>query len=235
MTEYKNEWGMLYLQDCMEYMKNIPDKYYELAIVDPPYNIPDKITNKDKIKIYAGNKFAIRYDKKKWDNEKPDKKYWNELFRISKNQIICGANYFCDNLPISRGWIFWDKMGNGMSSVNNELLWTSFDISIKTFQRCHGLDKGFLNDHDVFHPTTKPIALYRWLLQNYAKPNDKIFDSHVGSASSFIACMELGFNFTGCELDADYFNSSVERIKLHEAKIKNKFYLPKDNNLFKDI
>jgi site-specific DNA-methyltransferase (adenine-specific) len=229
----KNE---IYNMDCMEFMKDIPDNYYELAIVDPPYGIHDKITNHNKTKINEGNKFALRYDKKEWDKNRPDKTYWFELFRISKNQIVCGANYFCNFLPISRGWIIWDKMGNGMSSVNNELLWTSLDISIKTFQRCHGLDKGFLNDHEVFHPTTKPVALYKWLLKNYAKPNDKIFDSHVGSGSSRIAAYELGFNFEGCELDKDYHEAQELRFFEFKKKFHNEFYIPEDQNLLlKDL
>lgn len=225
--------NIVYNCDCMDKIRKYPDKYFELAIVDPEYGIEKKITNHDKKKVYAGNKFAIRYDKKKWDKKRPDKKYWNELFRISKNQIVCGGNYFCNILPVSRGWIVWDKIGKGMSSVNDELLWTSFDISIKTFKRCHGLNKGFLNDHEVFHPTTKPVALYRWLLQNYAKEGDKIFDSHVGSGSSRIACYELGFDFVGCELDHDYWESQEKRFKLAKAKIDNRFYLPEDEkNLF---
>ena len=198
--------------DCMDIMKDIPDKYFELAIVDPPYGIHDKITNNNSTTKNNGNNFALMYDKKQWDRNRPDKKYFDELFRISKNQIICGANYFVEFLPVSRGWIVWDKMVDGMSSVNNELIFTSFDLSIKKFKRPHGLDKGFMNKEGRnIHPTQKPIALYRWLLQNYAKPGDKIIDTHSGSGSCAIACHLEKFDFLAIEKDKNYFDASVKR------------------------
>jgi len=203
-----------YNMDCMKGMAQFPDKYFDLGIVDPPYGIHDKITNNNKLKISKGNKFAIRYDQKVWDKKRPDKKYFIELFRISKNQIICGANYFVEYLPVSRGWIFWNKLGDNLTVVNNELIFTSFDVSIKQFTRCHGLDKGFMRKDKPIHPTEKPIALYRWTLQNYAKPGWKLLDTHVGSASSLIAFEWEGFfDYVGFELDKDYYHDAKNRLE----------------------
>jgi site-specific DNA-methyltransferase (adenine-specific) len=207
-------WNVILHGDCMDLMKHFNDKEINLSIVDPPYGIHDKITNNGSMTKNKGNKFAMLYDKKQWDKKRPDNKYFNELFRISKNQIICGANYFVEFLPVSRGWILWDKMGEGLSVVNDELIFTSFDLSIKKFIRCHGMDKGFMNKEGAnIHPTQKPVALYRWLLQNYAKPGDKIIDTHSGSGSLACACHIEKFDFLAIEKDADYHKSSCERLE----------------------
>jgi site-specific DNA-methyltransferase (adenine-specific) len=208
-------WNVILHGDCMDLMKHFKDKEINLSIVDPPYGIHDKITNNGSMTKSKGNKFAMLYDKKQWDKSRPDKNYFNELIRISQNQIICGANYFVQFLKPSRGWIVWDKQGEGMSSVNNELIFTSFDISIKTFSRCHGLDKGFMirDGFGSIHPTQKPIALYRWLLQNYAKPGDKIIDTHSGSGSLACACHLEKFDFLAIEKDEDYHTASVKRLE----------------------
>jgi len=208
----------LYNCDNMELMARYPDNYFDLAIVDPPYGIHDKLCRKDSPKNKS--KFNTLYYEKQWDKNRPSKEYWEELKRVSKNQIIFGANYFVEFLSVSRGWIFWDKMGDGMSSVNNELIYTSFDISIKTFKRCHGMDKGFLADHKVFHPTTKPQKLYKWILDKYAKPNDKILDTHLGSASIAIACHDYGFELVACELDKEYYDKALQRVKNHISQTK---------------
>ena len=157
----------MYNCDCMDFMEDC-DKY-DLAIVDPPYGIEKKISTGGGSHTKSKVKFHQRYKEngKNWDNKRPDKYYWKALFDSSDNQIVFGGNYFCENLPISRGWAFWDKQGKNMTTVNDELIWTSFDVSIKTFSRCHGMDKGFMADHKVFHPTTKPVQLYKWLLKNY--------------------------------------------------------------------
>jgi site-specific DNA-methyltransferase (adenine-specific) len=209
-------------EDNMLLMARYPDKYFDLAIVDPPYGIHNKITNNGNLTQSKGNKFAINYDKKQWDKFRPINDYWEELLRVSKNQIVCGGNYFAEKLPVSRGWIVWDKQGEGMSSVNNELIYTSFDISIKTFSRCHGLDKGFMAKgiDKVFHPTQKPQKLYKWLLDNYAKEGDKILDTHLGSGSIAIACHDYGFDLTACELDKEYFDKAMERITNHTNQQK---------------
>ena len=200
----------LYHGDCMDYMKGCEDNAFDLAIVDPPYGIDKKISTS--CKENKGNKFATLYNEKRWDKLRPSADYFRELSRVSKNRIICGANYFVENLPVSRGWVVWDKQGEGVTSVNNELIYTSFDISIKTFSRCHGLDKGFMNKSHVIHPTQKPIKLYDWLLINYAEPDQKILDTHLGSGSSAIAAHYFGCEFVGIEIDEDYFNASIERI-----------------------
>ena len=205
----------MYNCDCMEFMKDC-DKY-DLAIVDPPYGIENKISTGGGSHTKSKVKFHQRYKEngKSWDNKRPDKYYWKVLFDSSDNQIVFGGNYFCENLPISRGWAVWDKQGKNMTTVNDELIWTSFDIPIKTFSRCHGMDKGFMADHKVFHPTTKPVQLYKWLLTNYAKEGDTILDTHGGSMSIAIACWDLGFDLDIIELDEDYFNDAVKRFEQH--------------------
>ena len=210
----------LYNCDNMELMARYPDNYFDLAIVDPPYGIDSKISTTSSLN--KGNKFAQLYNEKRWDKFRPENEYWNELLRVSKNQIVCGGNYFAEKLPVSRGWIVWDKQGEGVTSVNNELMWTSFDVSIKTFSRCHGLDKGFMakGTDKVFHPTQKPVKLYKWLLDNYAKPNDKILDTHLGSMSIAIACHDYGFELVGAELDEEYYKKGIQRVKNHVSQQK---------------
>jgi len=205
----------------MALMARFPDKHFELAVLDPPYGIGEKLTNGGGSHTKSKSKFHQLYKEKNkdWDI-KPPKEYWDEVFRVTQNQIVCGANYFASSLPVSRGWVFWDKQGEGMSSVNNELIYTSFDVSIKTFSRCHGKDKGCLADHKVFHPTTKPVALYKWLLTRYAKPGDKILDTHLGSGSLAIACHDLKFDLTACELDKDYFDAATKRLENHRRQTK---------------
>ena len=205
----------------MEYMAGLEDNAFDLAIVDPPYGIDNKISTTSREN--KGNKFAILYNKKRWDKKRPKEEYWNELLRVSKNQIVCGANYFSVYLPVSRGWILWEKLGGRMTSVNDELIYTSFDVSIKKFSRCHGLDKGFMNESIVIHPTQKPIRLYDWLLQNYAKPEMRILDTHLGSGSSAIAAHYFGCDFTGCEIDKDYFDSAQKRIDKETRQIAFKY------------
>jgi site-specific DNA-methyltransferase (adenine-specific) len=149
---------------------------------------------------------------KNWDNETPTQEYFTELFRVSKNQIIWGGNYFI--LPCVRGWIFWDKNINGSSSFSDgELAWTSFDRVLRKAEITYN---GFLGaDTNRVHPTQKPVALYKWLLDKYAKEGDKILDTHLGSGSIAIACYEYGFNLTGFELDSEYYNAAKSRIENH--------------------
>jgi site-specific DNA-methyltransferase (adenine-specific) len=212
--------------DNMEFMKDIPDNYYELAIIDPEYGI-----NAGTMEMGKG-KENKKIKKSKWDKKPADKKYFNELFRISKNQIIFGGNYF--HLPIKNSWIVWDKdRKKEVSFSDGELIWTSFDFNLKIHK--HKYD-GFLGaDKDCrIHKCQKPVALYKWLLTNYAKPNDKIFDSHVGSGSIRIACHELGFDFTGCELDKDYYEAQEKRYQEWLKQYNNEFYIGEKNekNLF---
>lgn len=205
----------VYNIDNMEFMKDIPDNYYELAIVDPPYA--------------DGDNFNFRFDKL-YENKKPKRSYFNELFRISKNQIVWGGNYFTDFLPVSRFWISWFKHNPVKNFSDFELAWGSFEKVNKAIDLpSYGCNH---SDKYVIHPTQKPVKLYKECLKRYAKPNDKIFDSHVGSGSIRIACHELGFDFEGCELDKDYYEAQEKRYKEWLKQYNNEFYIGDDNNLF---
>ena len=209
------ELNRLYNMDCMEGMKQFPDKYFELAIVDPPYGIgANKMTlGNGKRKIYRGSE--------DWDREPPKPEYFSELFRVSKNQIIWGANHFISRIPIdSSCWIFWDKGTGDNDFADGELAWTSFSSTVrKYFKSWVGANAKERNETDRMHPTQKPIDLYKWLLTSYANKGDKILDTHVGSASSLIACHELGFDYIGFEIDKDYYNSAQERLEAVKAQI----------------
>lgn len=199
---------MLDLRNCdnMELMSEFEDNYFDLAIVYPPYGI-----NRDGGK--TGKNWTF-YEKKEWDSKTPDKKYFDELFRVSKNQIIWGANYMTQFIPPSMGWIYWDK-GQKLTMSDGELAFSSFERALRSvvFNRCE-IKKGTV----PFHPTQKPKALYKWLLQNYAKEGDKILDTHLGSGSIAIACHEMGFDLVGCELDTDYYNAMLKRIEIETAQ-----------------
>ena len=194
--------------DCMEFMKTIPDKYYELSIVDPPYNLGDKLVK--------GGTWSKKWQSKgaEWDVA-PSKIYFDELFRVSKNWIIWGGNYFIDNLPNCRNFIAWHKpYMDGMHSMSNvELALTSFDKNAK----CIDFNKD--SGEERIHICQKPIQLYRWLLQNYAKQGDKIFDSHGGSMSISIACDMEGFDLDICELDKEYFDAAVQRFNMYKSQL----------------
>ena len=190
--------------DCMEYMKGLPDKAFELAIVDPPYGI-----GRDGLNNSKGNgKGRKGFEFKGWDSLIPTKTYFTELKRVSKNQIIWGANYMVEYLDASMGWIFWDK-GQRIQQSDGELAYTSFDRALKVAE--YGRHE--LAIEGTIHPTQKPIILYRWLLKNYAKEGDKILDTHGGSRSLAIACHQMGFDHVSCEIDLDYHNDSVKRFK----------------------
>jgi len=199
-------------EDCMEGMARYPDKYFDLAIVDPPYGIGYDGQRKSTSK-HGGRREKVF---KGWDNKIPDEYYFNELFRVSKNQIIWGGNYFTMFLPSSMGWIFWDK-GQRINNSDGELAFTSFNRALRVFT----LNRVFILEFgDTKHPTQKPVALYKWLLQNYAKQGDKILDTHLGSGSSRIAAYEMGFDFTAFELDKEYFEAQEKRYKAHISQLK---------------
>lgn len=194
--------------DCMEYMKTMPDKYVDLCICDPPYGIGIN-HNMGRRK---GDKHSD-YKKVNWDNEIPTAEYFDELYRVSKNQIIWGANYFY--MPPTKCFIIWRKpqISEGVSFSMCEYAWASFDSTSKEWI-------GMSAENDRIHPTQKPVALYEWLLHNYAKQGDKILDTHVGSASSLIACYNMGFDYVGFELDKDYYESACKRIEENKAQIR---------------
>jgi site-specific DNA-methyltransferase (adenine-specific) len=192
-------------EDNMELMARYPDNYFDLAIVDPPYGID--INSSGRLGHYGGKG-------KTWDNETPTKKYFDELKRISQNQIIWGGNYF--ELPPTRCFLIWDKQQpEDVSFASCEYAWTSFNQSAKTFYK-----RPQNADVERIHPTQKPVALYKWILDKYAKQGDKILDTHLGSGSIAIACHEYGFELTACELDEEYYLKAVERIKNHVSQQK---------------
>jgi site-specific DNA-methyltransferase (adenine-specific) len=193
-------------------MRGLPDNYFALSICDPPYGIGidgQKLNNTNKNPKH--NRKAHEF--KDWDNEIPNKEYFEELFRVSKNQIIWGGNYFTEFLRPTKAWVFWYKGQNDLTMSDGELAWTSFEKVTRQVT----INRAELIKQNTFHPTEKPIKLYRWLLRNYAKPGDTIFDSHMGSQSSRIACHMEGFDFTGCELDPEYFEQGNQR---YEAFLK---------------
>lgn len=187
----------------MEGMKQYPDKFFDLAIVDPPYGI-DK-------QLRGGRPFGAQYKKKGWDTP-PDDAYFNELQRVSKNQIVWGGNYF--SLGRTRGFVIWDKQNDGRAFSECEFAWTSFDCVSRMFR------KRYIGQKISDHPTEKPVMLYRWLLKNYANQGDKILDTHLGSGTSRIAAYEMGFEFVGFEIDEDYFEAQEKRFKQHTAQTK---------------
>jgi site-specific DNA-methyltransferase (adenine-specific) len=202
------ELNRLYNMDCMEGMKDIPDKYFELAIVDPPYgiNINHNMGRR------KGDKRSS-YKKVTWDSEPPTAEYFEELFRVSKNQIIWGANYF--QLPPNKCFIIWQKpqISEKMSFSMCEYAWTSFDSTAKVINL-------YGQEIDRIHPTQKPIKLYKWLLHNYAKQGDKILDTHVGSGSSLIACYDMKFDYMGFEIDEEYYTAAQQRIESAMAQLR---------------
>ena len=216
MDEYENEYeemkNKIILADCMDIMKDIPDKYFDLAIVDPPYgiDIAEKLAN-GWVSKAGGTKFKA----KDWDKYTPTQEYWDELFRVSKNQIVWGGNYFMSKIQRdSPCWIFWDKNNGDSLFADGEMAWTSFDspVRLAKIHWCGSAAKHETGQNKI-HPTQKPIALYRWLLQNYAKPGDKIIDTHSGSGSLACACHLEKFDFLAIEKDEDYYKASVERLE----------------------
>ena len=194
-------------------MREKPDGFWDLVIADPPYGLDLANMNMGAGKSKKSSKIQNRkWRPKSWDKEMPTAKYFKELFRVSKNQIIWGGNYF--ELPSCKNYVIWDKeIPQGLSFADCEMAWTSFDKAPKMFRYSAYLDKG-----NKVHPTQKPVALYKWLLQNYAKPGDKILDPMMGSGSSRIAAWDMGFEYWGCELDSDYFSGQEKRFAAHTAK-----------------
>ena len=212
--------------DCIDVLKSFADNEFDLAICDPPYGIGfDKYvySNGDGAKAKGFKKQNNKVAPKNWDKGIPSKEYFYELFRVSKNQIIWGGNYFTEFLPPKMGWIYWHKKGNDASNFSDgELAWTSFDRALK-FVKYDWIGFGYINnagDDKKIHPTMKPKELYEWVLENYAKKGDKILDTHLGSGSSAIASFRLGFDFVGIEIDKDYYQSSIKRFNEQTAQVR---------------
>ena len=198
-------------EDNMELMARYPDKYFDLAIVDPPYGININVSmgrrkgdRKSDYHKFAGN-----------DSDIPSKEYFKELFRVSKNQIIWGGNYMTEFLYPSSCWLLWDKgFSEDVTFAQFEMAWTSFNSSAKKY------DFNAASNTNRIHPTQKPVALYKWLLDKYAKQGDKILDTHLGSGSIAIAAHDYGYELTACELDKEYYDKAIQRIKNHVSQLK---------------
>lgn len=208
--------------DCMEYMAGLPDKAFDLAIVDPPYGIRQDghRENQSRSKLAKSK----NYHNALWSQQRPDAEYFKELERVSKNRIIWGANHLADLFNAkSSCWIVWNKKvmsGNGNHFADSELAYGSFPTAVRSFEfEWQGMIQGNMRDKEHrIHPTQKPAALYKWLLKNYAKPGDRILDTHLGSGSSAIAAHYGGFDFVGCELDEDYYKAACKRFDAETAQ-----------------
>jgi len=200
----------LHLGDCMEAMAKMPDNAYDLAIVDPPYGLGKRTTDGGS-KRNTQTKFMDDIRRTNWDHSTPTKEYFDELNRVSKNQIIWGGNYF--ELHSYRTFVIWDKMTYVPTMSQVEMAVTSFDSPAR-------LVKINSNQSDRIHPTQKPVALYKWLLHNYAKEGDKILDTHGGSMSIALACHDMGFDLDLWELDPEYYQKGVERFNQHKAQLR---------------
>ena len=199
-------------EDNMQLMSRYEDNHFDLAIVDPPYGIGDDSSSyrgSGKLKNRFLNNNADKFSN--WDNA-PNEIYFKEIFRVSKNQIIWGGNYFA--LPRTRGFLIWDKQQPFPNFSACEYAWTSFQVPSKIF-----VQSVTRTGEIKIHPTQKPVKLYEWLLMNYAKEGDKILDTHLGSGSIAIACHNLGFDLTACELDKEYYDSAIKRIKQHQQQL----------------
>jgi site-specific DNA-methyltransferase (adenine-specific) len=209
----------LYHGDCMEAMRAMKDKAYDLAIVDPPYGI-----SQPAFRIESKNKAARPkdYHNAVYNQLAPDKNYFSDLERISRNRIIWGGNYYNDVLPVGKKWIFWDKKTEETQWGDGELAFTSFNGAIAKFVFAwNGMIQGNMKEKENrIHPTQKPVALYKWLLKNYAKPGDKILDTHGGSMSIAIACFDMGFDLDLWEIDKDYYEAGVRRFNDHKKQLK---------------
>lgn len=215
-----------YNMDCMDGMKEFPDKYFDLAVIDPPYGIGENGSkNKSRGKIAKAKDYKTFAGK---DADPPDNKFFKELFRTSKNQIIFGANHFISRIPFdSSCWIVWDKNNGNSDFADCELAWTSFKSAVRKFKYTWQgmLQEDMKNKEFRIHPTQKPVALYRWIFEKYAEKGMKILDTHVGSASSLIAAHDAGLQYVGFELDKYYYDVSKKRLEEHTAQMRIEDFL----------
>jgi site-specific DNA-methyltransferase (adenine-specific) len=203
--------NVVYHEDCIEGLKRFPDKYFDLAVVDPPYGIGEA---DGRCRTRKKHNNRVKHTKKDWDTKRPSAEYWAELMRVSKNQIVWGANYFTQYLPPSMGWIFWDKQIGGDFS-DGELAYTSFDRALKMVTKWSGN-----NGVARIHPTQKPVGLYDWIFNRYSTEGNLILDTHLGSGSSRIAAHKAGLSFVGFEIDADYYAAQEKRFKTFTSQLR---------------
>jgi len=200
--------------DCLEFMKKLPDQYFDLIITDPPYGIDYGGLLKGKGDGKGGmDKNGWReWNSPEWDQERPSEEVFKEMLRVSKNQVIWGGNYFVDYLKPSMCWLVWDKGQREFSLADGELAWTSFNKALRIFTYSRAKFLNGMNEKRE-HPTQKPVALGRWILQKSAKEGDLIFDPFTGSGSFLVACKQLNYKFIGCEINEDYCKIAEERLK----------------------
>ena len=205
-TCYVQPFSEVFNEDCISVMKRYPDKFFDLAVVDPPYGIGAN-------KMQLGNaKDKVYRGENDWDKQTPTAEYWQELFRVSKNQIVWGGNYY--ELKPTKCWLIWDKNNGESDFADGEMAWTSFDkpMRIKKIHWCGSASK-WEDTNGKIHPTQKPVKLYDWVFNEFAKEGDLILDTHLGSASSRISANKAKLRFVGCEIDTKYFNDGEARFK----------------------
>jgi len=200
-------------EDNMELMARYEDNYFDIAIVDPPYGIG---VDGNKEQRWPDGSIKRKAHKiKSWDSKIPSLEYFNELKRVSKNQIIWGGNYFTEHLKPTKAWVFWYKAQQGLTMSDGEMAWTSF----KKVTRMFTLHRTHVWQEKPIHPTQKPVKLYKWLLENYAEEGNKILDTHLGSGSVALACHDYKYDLTACELDKEYFDKAMLRLKKHQQQL----------------
>jgi site-specific DNA-methyltransferase (adenine-specific) len=204
----------VYLEDCVKALKRYADNHFDLAIVDPPYGINASMG----VGLHSRRKFQKAG--KQWDSQTPTAEYWQELMRVSKNQIVCGANYFMEHLYSTKSFVCWIKNNPAPNFAEAEYLWTSFDINGKVYDSKKQIQHQIMWEGGSMHPTQKPIALYDWLLNRFAKEGDLILDTHLGSGSSRIAAYKGGFNFVGFEIDQEYYEKQEKRFNDFKSQLR---------------
>jgi len=217
----------IYNEDCLQALKAMADKQFDLAIVDPPYGIgasaDSRVGGSYTVNLGGVKKkvAAKAYTPKDWDFSKPTIEYWKELKRVSKNQIVWGGNYFASNLEDTPCWLVWNKRNGKNNNADCELAWTSFKTAVRMFDwKWNGmLQQNMKNKEGRIHPTQKPVALYKWILENYAEKGSKILDTHLGSGSIAIACWDMGYDLTAYEVDKEYFDNACKRLETHKAQL----------------
>lgn len=214
--------NLAFNMDCMEAMRSMPDQCFDLAVVDPPYGIGESgRKNKSRTNLAEATDYSPFFGE---DKEPPPVEFFTQLARVSKKQIIFGANHFISRLPPPADtpcWIVWDKQNGGSDFADFEMAWTSFNRAARIFRfRWAGMLQGNMKNKETrIHPTQKPVALYAWIFQHYAKPGDRILDTHLGSGSSRIAAWDAGLDFTGYEIDREYFDAQEKRFQQHTAQL----------------